>query len=53
MKCPICEEELVEEQPTEGCEMYVAEDTGCSTECADPDIKFYRCLNNHRIYIGT
>jgi len=51
MKCPICDSELKEEQPYQGCDMYVAEDDGTCIACAD-DVKFYRCDNDHRIYIG-
>lgn len=51
MKCPVCGEELTEEQPSDGYDMYVAEDDGNCVECADT-VKFYRCTNDHRIYIG-
>jgi len=53
MKCPKCNEELVEtKSPNEDCDMFVAEDTGCSIEWWD-SIIMYKCSNDHTIYIST
>ena len=48
MKCPYCSANATKELSTEGYDMYVAEDTECSTECADGDISFFRCNENKK-----
>ncbi len=53
MKCPICSAVLVAVPTQPNYEMYVAEDTGSSTECYDPDISPYKCSNGHFIYFET
>ncbi len=51
MKCPVCDAELTEEQPSDDYTSYVADDDGTCIAYAD-GIKTYDCPNRHRIYIG-
>ena len=50
--CPICDKPaVVTKSPNEGCEMFVAEQTGTSIECFDLII-MYECEKKHTFYIS-
>ncbi len=50
LKCPICDEPLNANSIENIKAIYIAEDTGSSTEYYD-SIERWDCKNNHNIYI--
>ena len=43
MICPFCAAQATRRPGNPGCEMFVAEDTGCSTEVYDYDVSKFQC----------